>query len=194
MWRPYVDDASRVASALAYSHRTRVHLSCTLPFPPTAPAAAEHAHALAFTTARMSSSPELAIPTTTAHRRCLHLAPSTASTSRMPCSPWLIVVRPPFAGIARRSTVELTGEAPLCGLLSTPLSTIFPCTQAPHCTAVALGHIHLPCQAGDAPPTTTCVAAPPCTVAVGFLSFFGRAMGTAGFARGWGVHWLPWPG
>jgi hypothetical protein len=48
--------------------------------------------------------------------------------------------------------------------------------------------------AEDASPATTHAAAPSCTAAAGFPSSFGRATGTVGFARGWGVRWWSWPG
>ena len=60
--------------------------------------------------------------------------------------------------------------------------------------------LSLPCtsshrvMAGDASPTTTHTAALPCTAVAGFPCSLAHAMGTVGFARGWGARRSPSPG
>jgi hypothetical protein len=131
--------------APAYSLCTCVHLLCSLPLPPSVPAAAEHAPVLASATAHASSSSELAVPATVAHRQRLHLPPSTVSSSRNPCSPWLAVVMSLSSEIARRRLGMLTGEEPLRGHLhSASPPALFSRAQAPHRVPDAPEHLHSP--------------------------------------------------
>ena len=96
-----------------------LHLICSLTRSAAATAAA-HARLRH----RRAASPESARLATTARRRPLHLASSSASTSRTSCSRRLAMVSSPSSGIALRSTAELTGE--LCShghpLSAPPLS------------------------------------------------------------------------
>ena len=68
--------------------------------------AAEHARARLRHRPRRAS-PKLARPATTARRRPLHLASSSASTSRTPCSRPFALVSFPSSGIAHRSELLL---------------------------------------------------------------------------------------
>jgi hypothetical protein len=94
-----------------------------------------------------ASWPELAVPATTAHRRCVHLPPSTVFSSCSPCSPWLAVVLPLSSVIARRRSGMLTGEEPLRGHLpSASPPALFSHARAPHRVPDALEHLHSPCR------------------------------------------------
>jgi hypothetical protein len=136
--------------ALAFTHAPARPASLAHSSSPSSRQQQQSTCGLAFATAPCAPSPELAVPATTAHRRPLHLAPSTSSTSCIPRLPRLAMVRHPSVGIARWSTTELTGElhsvdSPSPLHLFSPLCTHLVCLGFPVLVR------HSPCRllAGD---------------------------------------------
>ena len=132
---------------------------------------------------RHAASPESTRPATTARRRPLHLASSTASTSRNWCSRQFAVVSLLRPEIPRRSKLVLAGawlraDSPASLPLPPPFlahehrtaSLSLPSTSSHHA------------MAGDASPAITHAAAPPFTAAAGFPSSLAHATGTVGIA------------
>ena len=105
----------RVAAGLPCPPRTRQHLPSSICLPSSISFSLSLAQQQqsqrmpAFATAHRTS-PKLARPAVPARRRPLHLARSSASTSRSLCSSPFDVVRLEPAAIAHRSAAELTGE------------------------------------------------------------------------------------
>ena len=96
---------------------------------------------------RRAASPESAHLATTARRRPLHLASSSASTSRSLCSSPFDVVRLEPAAIARRSTAVLAGAARLRGSpLLAPFLLLFSRALAPPCPREPRARLPMPCR------------------------------------------------
>ena len=119
-----------------------IHLSCFL-----ARSAAATAAAHARLRHRRAASPESARPATTARRRPLHLASSSASTSHSLCSSPFDVVRLSPAAIARQSTAVLAGAAWLRGSpLLAPFFLPFSRALAPPCPREPRARLPVPCR------------------------------------------------